>query len=47
VVDFHIARKKGKTKKGAASQALEVDAASQALEGISFEAMATRWADRD
>ena len=38
VVDFHIARKKGKTKKGAG----EVDAASQALEGISFEAMVTR-----
>jgi hypothetical protein len=42
-VDFHIASKKGKTKKDAG----EVDAASQALEGISFKAMATRWADRD
>jgi hypothetical protein len=38
VVDFQTARKKGKMKKGAG----EIDAASQPLEGISFEAMAVR-----
>jgi hypothetical protein len=39
----HRARKKGNTKNGTG----EIDAASRALEGSSFEAMATRWADRE